>query len=172
MLLLQSATLPKILQIIVLSIVKLFIAPPVSLETGFSYFETIGITAIGGIIGIFIFYHLSGYIIRFYKRYVKHFFRQVFRRFREQNGMVTTVKTAPYKKASLFQSKVWLKKIQKKWGLPGICIFTFFAIPLVSFFAYKYYGKNRFTLVYLSGSVIMWSFIITTLYFFVFNTPG
>ena len=39
---------------------------------------------------------------------------------------------------------------------------------LVSFFANKYYHKNKYTLVYLSASVVIWSFVVTTVYFFAF----
>ena len=169
LILLQVDTLFKVIQIILLSIVKLIVAPPVSIEMGLGYFETIAITAIGGIIGIFLFYHLSGLIIRFYKRKIRPIFRKIFS---NKNQMETSPETienhSDNKRLSAWKVKTYLKQINKKWGLIGICAFTLIAIPLVSFFANKYYYKNKYTLVYLSASVIIWSFVITTLYFFVF----
>lgn len=167
--LLQVDTFFKVIQIVVLSIAKLIFAPPLSLEMGLGYFETVAITAISGIIGIFLFYHLSGLIIRFYKRKIRPYFRRIFVK---KNAAAPSGNKAPViataDKNSKWQIKTYVKKVRTKWGLIGICMFTLIAIPLVSFFANKYYHKNKYTLVYLSASVVIWSFIVTTVYFFAF----
>jgi len=166
--LLQVDTFFKVIQLVLLSIVKLIVAPPVSLEMGLGYFETVAITAISGIIGIFIFYHLSGLIIKWYRKHVKPLVNRMIGKKRDRKALREMVRNAEIKGASKWKSKNILKKIDKRWGLIGICSFTLFTIPLVSFFANKYYSKNKYTLIYLSGSVILWSFVITTLYFFAF----
>lgn len=167
--LLQVDTFFKVIQLVFLSIVKLIIAPPVSIEMGLGYFETVAITAISGIIGIFIFYHLSGLIIKWYRRHVKPVINRMIGKKKNRNALREMVRNAENKKGmAAWMGKNMLKKIDKRWGLIGICSFTLIAIPLVSFFANKYYSKNKYTLIYLSGSVILWSFVITTLYFFAF----
>ena len=165
---LQVDTFFKVIQLVVISIAKLIIAPPVSIEMGLGYFETVAITAISGIIGIFIFYHLSGLIIKWYRRHVKPIVNRIIGKKRDRKALREMVRNAEIKGASKWKSKNILKKIDKRWGLIGMCSFTLLTIPLVSFFANKYYSKNKYTLVYLSGSVIIWSFVITTLYFFAF----
>ncbi|HOY33389.1 MAG TPA: hypothetical protein PKW80_16030 [Bacteroidales bacterium] len=168
LIILQVDTLFKVIQIIALSIAKLIIAPPVSIEMGLGYFETVAITAIGGIIGIFIFYHLSGMLIRFYKINIRPLFKKMINANRKPETLVEKPKSSSQgMNLSSFRTKHVLKKINKKWGLIGICSFTLIAIPLVSFFANRYYRKNKYTLVYLSVSVVLWSFVITTLSFFV-----
>ncbi len=167
--LLQVDTFFKVIQIVILSIAKLIFAPVLSIEMGLGYFETVAITAISGIIGIFLFYHLSGVLIRFYKRKIRRHLRRIFAKKNKTEAAVQTMKnTSGTNAGSKWELKTYLKKIQKKWGLIGICSFTLIAIPLVSFFANKYYYKNKYTLVYLSASVIIWSFVVTTFYFFVF----
>jgi len=166
---LQVDTFFKVIQLVVISIAKLIIAPPVSIEMGLGYFETVAITAISGIIGIFLFYHLSGLIIKWFRRNVKPFVNRMIGKKKDRKALREMVRNAENNKGSAaWKSKTILKKINKKWGLIGICSFTLVAIPLVSFFANKYYSNNKYTLVYLSGSVIIWSFVITTLYFFAF----
>ena len=167
--LLQVDTFFKVIQIVVLSIAKLIFAPPLSLEMGLGYFETVAITAISGIIGIFLFYHLSGLIIRFYKRKIRPYFRRIFAtKNTAASAGNNTSGLATSDKNSKWQMKTYVKKVRNKWGLIGICMFTLIAIPLVSFFANKYYHKNKYTLVYLSASVVIWSFVVTTVYFFAF----
>ncbi len=167
--LLQVDTFFKVIQIVVLSIAKLIFAPPLSLEMGLGYFETVAITAISVIIGIFLFYHLSGLIIRFYKIKIRPFFRRIFAKKNIVEAPASKVSgLGSSNKNSKWQIKTYVKKVRKKWGLIGICMFTLIAIPLVSFFANKYYHKNKYTLVYLSASVVIWSFIVTTVYFFAF----
>lgn len=169
LILLQVNTFFKVIQIVILSIAKLIIAPPVSIEMGLSYFETFALTAIGGIIGIFLFYHLSGLVIKIYRRNLKPYFIRLFSKKNKTERIKTGLQ--PYsarKRISSMRIKTLVKNINRKWGLFGMCLFTIIAIPLVSFFANKYYSKNKYTLVYLSGSVILWSFVVTTLYFYVF----
>lgn len=166
--LLQVDTFFKVIQLVLLSILKLIVAPPVSIEMGLGYFETVAITAISGIIGIYLFYHLSALIIKWYRRHVKPFINRMIGKKKNRKALREMVINAEKKGESKWKSKNILKKIDKRWGLIGICSFTLIAIPLVSFFANKYYSKNKYTLIYLSGSVILWSFVITTLYFFAF----
>ncbi|MBL4585586.1 MAG: hypothetical protein JKX84_00805 [Flavobacteriales bacterium] len=69
----------KILQvilIIILSGTKFPTAPITSLNIGFGYLETLLITTIGGLLGVFFFYYLSAAIVFFFERINKKFGRK------------------------------------------------------------------------------------------------
>ena len=161
----------KIIQVIIISSVKFIFAPPVSIEMGLSYFETIATTTAGGIIGIFFFYHLSGWLIKVFMKYVKPMFNLRFK-FMKNKPVTSDVhenKTLIKKDIYSWKSRLFLR-IRNKWGLIGICILTptIFSIPIGSFLANKYYSKNKNTLVFLCLSVIFWSFLVSTVYFYTF----
>jgi hypothetical protein len=175
LILLQVKTFFKIIQIIVLSSIRLIVGPPVSIEIGLNYLETFAATAAGGIVGVFIFYHLSGWMIRAFRKNIKPFFIRLFQNLKQKRkpqGVPVQNKSKTKRLSSL--NKKMFMAIRKKWGLLGICILTptIFSIPLGSFLANKYYSGNKNTIVYLAISVIAWSFIVSTVYFFSTSEGG
>lgn len=161
--LLKARLIFKIVQVILLSSVKFIFAPPVSIEMGFNYAQTLLATTAGGIIGVIFFYHLSGWIINFYRTKISPVFARKRHRQHSETSKVRRSKTFSWRNKTLV-------KIRRKWGLFGIAALTptILSIPIGSFLASKYYSKNRNTLVYLSISVAVWSVIVSTVYFFTF----
>lgn len=171
LILLQVRTLIKIIQVIIISSVKFIFAPPISIEMGLSYFETVATTTAGGIIGVFFFYHLSGWLIKAFRKHLKPKFIRLFNIKKNKSETLNVKGSNTIAKNGIFtwKSKLFFL-IQNKWGLVGICILTptIFSIPIGSFLANKYYSKNKNTLVFLCLSVVLWSFLVSTVYFYTF----
>lgn len=164
--LLKSNLAFKIIQVLLMSGIKFIFAPPLSIESGLTYFQTIAVTTAGGIAGIFFFYYLSGGIIRLYRLLIPRL-----KSLLTEPAAVTITKTRSTKPKKRFTWKNKLIiKIRKKYGMYGIVLLTpvLLSIPIGAFLANKYYSKNKNVLLYLSASVIFWSFSLSTIYFFTF----
>ncbi|MEI6764782.1 MAG: hypothetical protein WCM76_04015 [Bacteroidota bacterium] len=167
LILLKSNLAYKLVQVVLMSGIKFIFAPPLSIESGLNYFQTIGATTAGGIAGIFFFYHLSGGIIRLY-RIIRPKVKALFivPEATHENQQKHTNKR---KKIFTWKNKL-IVKIRSKYGMAGIVILTpiLLSIPIGAFLANKYYSRNKNILLYLSASIIFWSFSISTIYFFTF----
>lgn len=55
-------------------------------------------------------------------------------------------------------------KIVRKYGLLGIVVLTpiVLSIPIGTFIATRFYASNRYLVLYLSVSVIFWSFLMSS----------
>jgi hypothetical protein len=159
----------KILQVMLISSLKFIVAPPVSIEIGLNYFQTIIFTTAGGIAGVVFFYHLSGWLIRMYYKYL-HF--RVKAMFTGRAKLARMRSNLSEKKIKIFsrRSRGYIK-LKRNWGLIGIALLTpsLLSIPLGAFLANKFYSKNKSTLIYLSASVALWSVIFSTVYFYSFS---
>jgi hypothetical protein len=57
--------------------------------------------------------------------------------------------------------------MKKKIGLIGIIAVTpFISIPLAAFLVKKYYSTHKWALVYFAISIVFWSFVFSTVYFY------
>jgi hypothetical protein len=147
--------------------IKFIFAPPLSIESGLNYFQTICATTAGGIAGILFFYHLSGGIIRLY-RIVHPKVKALFimpDAIPDNQGQLNQKR----KKNFTWKNKL-IVKIRSKYGMAGIVVLTpvLLSIPIGAFLANKYYSGNKNILLYLSASIVFWSFSISTIYFFTF----
>jgi len=149
------------LGVFLMSGLKLFAAPFLSIHMGFSYSQTLVFTAVGGVAGVWFFYHLSHIFIAIYHRYYTH-------RLRPYLMSLSFFKTrlSLHTKKRIFskRSRV-IAKVRSKYGLLGIVVLTpvFLSIPLGTFLAITYYSKHRHLLAYLAASVVCWTIILTTI---------
>jgi hypothetical protein len=155
----------KLLQVLIVSGIKFLFAPLVSIGYGFNYIQTALITALGGILGILFFYFLSKWIIAQYIKYsptIYSYFTgekiQISRRLLQQESGL--------KKKFTWKNKLIIN-IRNKYGFFGLIIFTpvVLSIPLGAFLARKYYSGRSNTLIYMSISVVLWSFFISSIFF-------
>jgi len=158
--LIQIDQLFKILQIILLSGIKFIFAPPLAFEFGFNYFQTILFTTAGGIAGVIFFFYVSRFAIILFKKYM-----------RKLNKRINFMKFFPsYYKANKIFTKRNRKivKIMNKYGLSWLILLTpvLFSIPIGTFIITRYYPSHKNTFLFLSISVLVWSFVMTTAYFF------
>ncbi len=136
----------EILQIIGLMLfsgLKFFFAPSTTLLSGYSYFETIAITTIGGILSTIAFFYFGEMLkMLFSKR----------RFFKKENKIFTRTSRR-------------LARVKTKYGLIGLAILTpcVFSIPLGSLIAARYFDHDRRTLPFLITSIVLWSFLLTSI---------
>ncbi len=151
----------KIIQVVLLSTVKFLFAPPLSIAYGFNYWQTLLMTSTGGIAGVFLFFYLSKGIQKIFSLGVQ--------RTRMAFGMSPSAKdTGESQKKSFTKRNKFLVRLRGRFGMIGIIVLTptVISIPIGSFLASKYYGDKRLILVYLSVSVVAWSLLVSSLYFF------
>jgi hypothetical protein len=141
--------------------VKLFIAPFISMQVGFSYSQTLVFTAVGGVTGVWFFYHLSHIIIAIYHRYYTNRLRPFLQSktfFKDRLSLHST-------KRIFTKGSRRIAIIRSKYGLLGIIVLTpiFLSIPIGTFLAITYYSKHQHLLAYLAASVVCWTFVLTTI---------
>lgn len=155
----------KLLQVLFISAVKFLFAPFISIGYGFNYFQTVLITAVGGILGILFFYFLSRWIIRQYNLYSPLVF-SYFTGDKIEKSKRTLLNDNLLKKKFTRKNKLIIN-IRNKYGYLGIILLTpvLLSIPIGAFLAQKYYSKKNNTLIYLSISIVLWSFFISSVFF-------
>jgi hypothetical protein len=155
----------KLLIVVLLSGIKFLFAPIISIGYGYNYFQTIAITSVGGILGLFFFYFLSKWIIHKYYRYcptvVSYFAGE------EAKQRLIDSRCGRDKKKSFTKKNKFIIKARKNYGFLGIIFLTpvILSIPIGAFLAQKYYSKNKHILIYLSLSVAVWSACLSSMYF-------
>ena len=151
----------RMLGVFVVSGLKFIVAPFMSINFGFTYSQTLVYTAVGGIAGVWFFYHLSHIILAVYHRY----FTQKFFPYLSQSPYLRNYITTYQRKKIFSRRSRLLSTIRTKYGLPGIIILTpiLLSIPFGTFLAITYYSHKRHILAYLAASVVCWTFVLTTI---------
>ena len=147
----RSLELEKLLQIllvVILSATKFLTAPITSLNIGFGYVETLLITTIGGVIGVFFFFYLSSFIMAAFSKLT--------------SGKKNSKPKKPKRKFT-WKNKL-IVHIKREYGLIGLAAITptFLSIPLGTFLAARYFPDKKKVITYLSASVIVWSVIVSS----------
>ncbi len=157
----------KLLIIFVLSSVKFLLAPPLSFGMGLSYIQTLASTSAGGIMGVILFFYLSRVIIGLYDKYVRKYvhagIHSLAGRLQVKHLADRYFPLHRKKKVFTFQNRLFVR-IRKNYGFFGIVLLTpvLLSIPIGTFLAARFYPKRKYTLLYLSASVIIWSFIMSS----------
>ncbi len=166
MIIITGIKLFKLLQILLISGIKFFFAPLISVGYGYNYFQTILVTSIGGILGILFFFYFSKWLTIQYSKFCPIIFAGFTGKSVDNARKILNCESAEKKKT--FSSKsIKIIKLRNKFGFLGIIILTpiLLSIPIGAFLAQKYYSKRRTTLLYLSISITLWSFFISSVYF-------
>lgn len=158
--LLQIPIYIKHIEVLLMSMVKFFFSVPLALNIGFTYWQTIFTTTFGGVMGVLIFYYLSPAIMKILY-YLYHGIRKLL-------GLEDLRHRHKKNKKKFTRRNKFIIKLRGKLGMFGIVAFTpvIFSIPFGSILANKYYGEHKFILPFLCLSVLAWSFILTTAFFF------
>lgn len=136
-----------------LSTVKfVFGAVPMALGFGFSFFEAVTVTSLGGFTGVVSFVFLSEKIVARLKK-----------RREEKKHAVADPKAVPPKKFSR-KNKI-IVKAKMRFGLLGIAFLTplLFSIPLGCFLAVRYFKHKQEIIIYMFCSILFWSVSISSL---------
>lgn len=151
----------RLLGVFMVSGLKFIVAPFMSMKLGFTYSQTLVFTAVGGIAGVWFFYHLSHIFVAIYHRYYTERLYPILL----QSAFLRNHFVAHEKKKVFSRKTRMLSTILSKYGLPGIIILTpvVLSIPFGTFLAITYYSHQRHVLAYLAASVVCWTFVLTTI---------
>lgn len=139
----------EIFSVILTSSVKFFAGPILAKSLGFSYLNTVIVSSVGGVVGVFVFFNLGTRIVNFFPNFFK-----------------------PIKK----KKRVFTKKnkffvnVIRNYGLFGLSMFTpvLISIPVGAFLAARFFQNQKNTaLLIMSISVVLWSVSISSFLFLV-----
>ncbi len=156
----------KLLQVLVVSGIKFLFAPLISIGYGFNYLQTAITTALGGILGILFFYFLSKWIISIYYKCCPTVYSYFTGIKIDRSIKILNEDNSVLKKKFTRKNK-FIVNARNKYGFFGIIFLTpvLLSIPLGAFLARKYYSGRSNTLIYMSISVVLWSFFISSVFF-------
>ena len=122
---------------------------PLALAYGFSIFEAIVVTSLGGFSGVLLFVTISDIILKKYKerKHEKQHFKQ------------------EEKKKKIFSKKNRLIiHVKQRFGLIGIATLTplLFSIPIGCFLAVRYFKNKQKVIIYMFASILFWSVSISS----------
>jgi len=162
------SALLKLLIVFALSSVKFLLAPPLSFGLGFNFLQTLVSTSAGGIMGVFVFFYASRWLIKLYDSYLRKYVHKAVHSLAGSLNLSHLAERyfpliARKKKVFTYSNKLYVK-IRRKYGFIGIVILTpvLLSIPLGTFLAARFYPKRSYQVLYLSGSVVMWSLIMSS----------
>lgn len=137
-----------ILGILVFSALKFFLAPTAAILAGFSIFESILYTSVGGIVGFWVFFRF-GKLIR--KLLINLFNREPKPKFSKRNRQ--------------------LIKIKNSYGFWGLAFLTpcLLGIPLGAILAAGFYAKQKWAPMVFSILILFWSVTLSFLTHYINN---
>lgn len=171
----------KISSVIAISGVKFLGGAPLALAYHFSFLQTILYTSIGGISGVI--------LVTYFSRHITAAFNSV------KSRLTGRGNTAPkdlypvqdmdidlnvdvkylYKETPVIQKKKIftgrnrrIVKLKVKYGLIGIALLTpvILSIPIGTFIATKVVSNKKKVVLYLSVSILLWAFFLTSIFAF------
>ncbi|MCB0481951.1 MAG: hypothetical protein KDC83_11005 [Flavobacteriales bacterium] len=121
--------------------VKFLFGPTAVIALGYSFWQTILISIVGGWMGVFAFYYGGSWLFELISKYTKTKNRK---KFTKKNRFV-----------------IWLKN---GFGLNGLAfVLGWGSIPIVCLIAAKYFRHDSRTIYYMLGSIVVWTFVLTGL---------
>jgi uncharacterized membrane protein len=135
----------EIISVFLISTVKfVFGGVPVALGLGFSFFETVVVTTLGGFTGVIIFVTLSDTIIKKVKS----------RKLKKEQAGIETAQKKIFTRMNRF-----IIHVKHRFGLFGIAALTplLFSIPVGCFLATRYFKDKQRILIYMFTSILFWS---------------
>lgn len=140
------AELWSIIGILVFSALKFFLAPAAAVIAGFSIYESIVYTSIGGIVGFLIFFRF-GKLIR--KIIVGFFKSKPKAKFNKRNRRII--------------------KLKNGYGFWGLAFLTpcLLGIPLGAIIAAGFYSKQKWVMVVFCLGILFWSVILSSISFYI-----
>jgi uncharacterized membrane protein len=117
---------------------------PMALGMGFSFFESVTVTSLGGITGTIFFVFLSEKLIANYQKL--------------KRKRIEKKEIAKPKKIFTRSNRLIIKT-KKRFGLAGIAFLTplLFSFPLGCFVAVRFFKEKQKIIMYMCASVMFWS---------------
>lgn len=133
----------RIIGLILFSSVKFLFAPATVYLSGYTFWQTLLITIVGGFIGVLTFFFAG-----------RAMFSWINERF-----------SAKKPRKNFSKKNRLLIKVKSSWGLIGLAIISpsLISIPLGSLLAARYFRHDRRTIPVFFGAVVLWSLVLTSL---------
>lgn len=127
---------------------KFLYGPAAGYAAGYSYAETITVTSLGGFFGVFLFFKAGTIILRWWDS-----------RFHPKKKD---------KKKFTKRNRAFIN-FRAKYGLYGLALLTpcIISIPIGCFLSAKYYESERLVFPLMFASVVFWSFVLTSITYFI-----
>ncbi len=142
----------EIVAVFLLSTIKfVFGSVPLALGFGFSFFEAVTVTSLGGFFGATFFVYMSDKILSFLKK------RKARKKLENPNLPINKVFT---------NRNRMIVRVKKRFGLAGIAFLSpfLFPLPIGCFLAVRYFKNKHRILVYMFVAILFWS--VTAYYFY------
>ncbi|MES2286015.1 MAG: hypothetical protein V4547_10030 [Bacteroidota bacterium] len=143
-------SLLEIISVFLMSTVKfVFGGVPLALGLGFSFFEAVTVTSLGGFVGVTIFVYTSDKLIAYLKK------RKILKQLENPNQI---------RKKSFTRTNKIIIIVKQRFGLLGISLLTplLLSIPIGCFLAVRYFNDKQRILIYMFGSILFWSVSISS----------
>lgn len=151
----------KIIQVFLLASVKYVLTFPVALLIGLNFQQTLIAVTLGGIAGLFFFYHFSGFAIKRF-HHVKAFLRRhlplpVRLKYRQ---LLVWRKAITGERVFTRRNR-FIVNFRQKFGLLGIVVLSpvILSLPIGAFLLNKYYSKHKLALPFMVLSILSWTAI-------------
>jgi hypothetical protein len=149
----------KIIQVFLLASVKYVLTFPVALLIGLNFEQTLIAVTLGGIAGLFFFYHFSGFAIKRF-HHVKTFLRKhlplpVRLKYRQ---LLVLRKTITGERVFTRRTR-FIVYFRQKFGLLGIVVLSpvILSLPIGAFLLNKYYSNHKLALPFMVLSILSWT---------------
>ena len=169
----------KIIAVILLSSVKFIAGPPFAYydqKYGFTVFETVIYSVMGGMLGVVVFSYFSPPIFQCW-HWIRHLFTSK-KKIKEIFGEPTVDVDQPvsvtysYMDLAARKKKVFTKRnrkivtIWKKYGLVGLAFITpvILSIPIGTIIANSYVTNRKKIFLFMFVSILFWSVLMTSLF--------
>jgi hypothetical protein len=118
----------------------------------FNFWKVIVVSNIGGILGVIVFTYISAGLLKWWNKYKRK-------------------KWDSSKKTAFNSSNRRIVRIKNRFGLTGIAILSpiLLSIPLGAFLGERFYKDKKKVIIYLSLSVIFWSFTLYAIFYLFYN---
>lgn len=143
-------SLLEILSVFLMSTVKfVFGGVPLALGLGFSFFQAVTVTSLGGFVGVTVFVYTSDKLIAYLKK------RKILKQLENPNQI---------RKKSFTRTNKIIVIVKQRFGLLGISLLTplLLSIPIGCFLAVRYFNDKQRILFYMFGSILFWSVSISS----------
>lgn len=143
-------SLLEILSVFLMSTVKfVFGGVPLALGLGFSFFQAVTVTSLGGFVGVTVFVYTSDKLIAYLKK------RKILKQLENPNQV---------RKKSFTRTNKIIIIVKQRFGLLGISLLTplLLSIPIGCFLAVRYFNDKQKILFYMFGSILFWSVSISS----------
>lgn len=137
------------ISVILTSAVKLFFASPLSYALGHTVFQTIALVAIGGCLGVLVFFFSARFVLAAFRRRYLHRVAQ-----RVARGLPP--------KPIFTRTNRGIIRVKQGYGFLGIAVVgpPIISIPIAAVLAAKYFKHDRRTLPTMLVAVVAWAFLL------------